>query len=105
MGPLVCSSYDNFDNYDDDYYDFYEDIYGPYDEPWVVGTKMSSICDSCTEGTPGTITVDTVDLWQCSTNVWGRSYSVPSYAGFSGLEKAFPALSRLSLWFINTLPW
>jgi len=32
---------------------------------WIVGTAISSICTSCTVGTPENITVDAVDFWQC----------------------------------------
>jgi len=41
--PLVCSDTQN----------------------WVDGTALASICTSCEEGTPKTITIDTVDFLQC----------------------------------------
>jgi len=32
---------------------------------WNLGTAISTICTSCTEGTPETMTIDAVDFWQC----------------------------------------
>jgi len=58
--PLNCSNFspDIGDGGDGDDGD-------DYGVPWIVGTAISSICTSCTAGTPETITVDTVGFWQC----------------------------------------
>jgi len=55
--PLVCSNFSPENTDEDDY----------YSGSWVQGTALSTICTSCTDGTPETITIDTVDFWQCST--------------------------------------
>jgi len=68
---LVCSSFNPSDD---------DDSYGD----WVVGTAFSSICTSCTDGTPEMITIDTVDFWQCPTSPTVSSsikQNVPLIAG------------------------